>query len=148
MGALCRSDGLRRVWACLLLKRLWLLRETGLVERGAALKAGALRFCRRALRGAAVEAAAFRDSGWDMAASGDGLRPVAAKKKPLTTVTGQGLERLLGVRDVPLGGRGIGPIAYAPWRSLFLNHSKVRLCPQQQFVVRCPIVPRCSDPKW
>ena len=79
-GALCRSDGLRRVWACLLLKRLWLLRESWHVERGAALKAGALRFCRRALRGAAVEAAAFRDCGWDMAASGDGLRPVAAKK--------------------------------------------------------------------
>ena len=58
------------------------LASAGVVARGEGRRSrpGRYGFAGGLFGGAAVEAAAFRDCGWDMAASGDGLRPVAAKK--------------------------------------------------------------------
>lgn len=117
-GALCRDSGLRGV-------RGLRFSEAAVASAGVAAggeerepQTGLFRFHWPVLQDRLARRRSG-DIGGGLAASGNGSREAATKKKPLTTVTGQGLERLLGARDVPFGGRGIGPIAYVPWRSLF-----------------------------
>ena len=120
LGALCRDSGLRRVGGLRFSEAA--VASAGVAaggeERGP--QTGLFRFHWPVLRDR-LAGRRSGDIGGGLAVSGNGSREAATKKKPLTTVTGQGLERLLGARDVPFGGRGIGPIAYVPWRSLFFR---------------------------